>query len=225
MKASLTLLSILLALKTCSTNDTPPAPALVTAGFTLPTSAEATVAAAFQSTSQNATTYKWNFGDGGTDNTASPTHTYAKEGTYTVTLRAYGTNQDSAVTSQPLVVKPYSIFAHTTVKIPGSYKYTLFRKEHTPVVNADTRSTGTLSVTQAGTSAIAITTPETTYSLNYIYTQNPPYKFESEYVPFFVSTHSYATFYPTGDSLLFTIDTIIGLSGTIHYYYHGTRQP
>lgn len=34
----------------------------------------------------NADTIKWDFGDGGTDNTANPTHNYTNDGTYTVTL-------------------------------------------------------------------------------------------------------------------------------------------
>ena len=42
--------------------------------------------AAFTSDAQNATSYAWTFGDGGTDNTASPSHTYTANGTYTVQL-------------------------------------------------------------------------------------------------------------------------------------------
>jgi PKD repeat protein len=38
----------------------------------------------FTSTAQNATSYSWNFGDGGTSTLQNPTHTYLSGGTYTV---------------------------------------------------------------------------------------------------------------------------------------------
>ena len=40
----------------------------------------------FNNTSTNGGTYAWNFGDGGTSTAASPSHTYATAGTYTVCL-------------------------------------------------------------------------------------------------------------------------------------------
>ncbi|MDX1913268.1 MAG: PKD domain-containing protein [Saprospiraceae bacterium] len=42
----------------------------------------------FTNTSQNATSYAWNFGDGNTSNEANPTHTYGAPGTYNVSLAA-----------------------------------------------------------------------------------------------------------------------------------------
>lgn len=51
-------------------------------GCTLP------VSYAFNNTSTNATGYTWNFGDGTTGTSASPTHTYAAANTYVVTLVA-----------------------------------------------------------------------------------------------------------------------------------------
>lgn len=44
----------------------------------------------FNATSTNATTYKWNFGDGGTDYSLSPTHYYKKNGSYDVNVTATG---------------------------------------------------------------------------------------------------------------------------------------
>ncbi|MBX7238353.1 MAG: PKD domain-containing protein, partial [Bacteroidia bacterium] len=42
----------------------------------------------FTNSSLNATSYQWNFGDGGTSTVATPTHTYNSSGNYTVTLIA-----------------------------------------------------------------------------------------------------------------------------------------
>ena len=43
---------------------------------------------AFTNTSIGATSYLWNFGDGGTSTLSNPTHTYASNGTYVVILKA-----------------------------------------------------------------------------------------------------------------------------------------
>ncbi|MCS7037880.1 MAG: PKD domain-containing protein [Saprospiraceae bacterium] len=58
---------------------------LPTAGFTVQ---QAGLGIMLTNTSQNATSFHWNFGDGNTSNQANPTHTYAQPGAYTVTLRA-----------------------------------------------------------------------------------------------------------------------------------------
>jgi gliding motility-associated-like protein len=59
----------------------------VRAGFNAPSGC-ITSSLGFVSTSTNASSLLWRFGDGTTGNTASPIHTYAVAGTYTVTLIA-----------------------------------------------------------------------------------------------------------------------------------------
>lgn len=59
-----------------------------TAGFTANNnnSCTAPLPVTFNNTSSGATSYQWNFGDGGTSTAASPSHTYINSGSYTVTL-------------------------------------------------------------------------------------------------------------------------------------------
>jgi len=63
------------------------------ASFTAQT---AGLAAVLTNTTQNATSYSWSFGDGGTSTEVNPTHTYAGVGAYSVTLIA--TNSCGSVT-------------------------------------------------------------------------------------------------------------------------------
>ncbi len=55
----------------------------------------------FANSSSNANTYSWNFGDNTSSTEANPTHTYANDGTYTVTLTA--TNACGTSTLQQIV--------------------------------------------------------------------------------------------------------------------------
>ena len=66
------------------------------AGFQYTVDASFTVE--FENTSSDATTYKWDFGDGTTSTAVSPTHTYTSRGTKHVVLYAYNgiTNVNSA---------------------------------------------------------------------------------------------------------------------------------
>lgn len=75
----------------------------VIAGFTATPDATNTLMYTFTNTSQNATSYAWEFGDGTTSNEANPTHTYAAAGSYSVKLTATGPGGTDAVT-QPLTV-------------------------------------------------------------------------------------------------------------------------
>lgn len=79
--------------------EIPGAPAV--AGFTYVVD-NATRAVTFTNTSTGADSYSWDFGDGGSSTQASPEHTYASDGSYTVVLTA--TNATGSVTSTQEVV-------------------------------------------------------------------------------------------------------------------------
>lgn len=76
-----------------------------TAGFTSSVSGSTV---AFANTSSNATSYSWNFGDGQTSNVTSPSHAYANDGNYTVTLTA--TNQCGSTTLTKQVIITACVF-------------------------------------------------------------------------------------------------------------------
>lgn len=65
-----------------------PTPVVVASlfSFTTPTVAYAPLLIQFSNNSSNATTYKWDFGDGTTDISKEPKHTFESAGTFTVTL-------------------------------------------------------------------------------------------------------------------------------------------
>ncbi|MDN3669513.1 PKD domain-containing protein [Echinicola jeungdonensis] len=59
----------------------------------------------FTNASENVVTYSWDFGDGNTSTEENPTHTYAEEGTYTVTLTATSEDGTEVVTSKEVTVE------------------------------------------------------------------------------------------------------------------------
>jgi len=56
----------------------------------------------FTNESSNAETYEWNFGDGAATTQKDPIHAYDQNGTYLVTLKAFG--QSIGVTSDTLLI-------------------------------------------------------------------------------------------------------------------------
>lgn len=60
----------------------------------------------FDNLSKNADTYTWDFGDGSSDATESPSHVYAAEGTFTVKLTATGIGGTDTYTEDIVVNKP-----------------------------------------------------------------------------------------------------------------------
>lgn len=82
---------------------TTPPPAPVPSFTATPTTGNAPLTVAFTDTSTGSpTTFAWNFGDGTTSSTRSPSHTYTAAGQYTVTLTA--TNAGGSRTSAPQTI-------------------------------------------------------------------------------------------------------------------------
>ncbi|MGF1533464.1 MAG: PKD domain-containing protein [Bernardetiaceae bacterium] len=81
------------------------APVAPTVAFAFaPESPEAGESVQFTSTTTNADTFAWDFGDGQNSSTANPTHTYANAGTYTVRLTVRGSGGE-ATAEQSLTVR------------------------------------------------------------------------------------------------------------------------
>ena len=57
----------------------------------------------------DASTYRWDFGDGTTSTDSSPTHTYAGPGTYQVTITATAADGTSDDATHPVVVRANSV--------------------------------------------------------------------------------------------------------------------
>lgn len=74
-----------------------------TAGFT---SSVNGATASFTNTSVNAASYSWDFGDGQTETVPNPAHTYANDGTYTVTLTATNPCGSSTFTQSVTILTP-----------------------------------------------------------------------------------------------------------------------
>ncbi|MCE2612414.1 PKD domain-containing protein [Flavobacteriaceae bacterium D16] len=76
----------------------------VSSNFTY-TNAEGTGLVKFINTSEDATKYEWNFGDGTTSTQINPVKTYTASDTYTVTLKAINPSGSSDVTSSEIEIE------------------------------------------------------------------------------------------------------------------------
>ncbi len=86
----------------------------VIASFQYAVSAEDWTEVTFSNFSQNATSYAWNFGDGNSSTAENPTHSYAEEGSYEVTLTATGASGSASKTETVMVVDPSNAAAFLT---------------------------------------------------------------------------------------------------------------
>ena len=85
----------------------------------------------FNNSSTSATTYTWNYGDGSSlGNTANPAHTYAANGTYTVSLTAQGTGTATSTTVKnayiyvgPMPTAGFTTLANDTVCLNSLFSF------------------------------------------------------------------------------------------------------
>jgi PKD repeat protein len=84
--------------------------------FSAPTVACIHIPMTFQNTSQNASSYLWDFGDGSTSTDSTPTHTYHAGGVYTITLTATmnSCSVTTVYTNYMTVADPNAAFTFTT---------------------------------------------------------------------------------------------------------------
>lgn len=66
----------------------------------------------FQSCSENATHFKWEFGDGASSTLENPSHTYSSEGTYEITLTVSDSTSEDVTTAE-IEIKEPSITRHS----------------------------------------------------------------------------------------------------------------
>lgn len=112
---SFTITALLVFITACDKTENPPIdPNVFTpiASFSYTETINAsTVTILFSNSSQNAHTYRWDFGDYNTSTLKNPSHTYPKPGLnpklYTVTLTAYDTvNKTKNTKSKAIEIKP-----------------------------------------------------------------------------------------------------------------------
>lgn len=125
---SVLLFSALLLNFGCTKDETvAPTPAAApVAGFTSTGgNCDAPCPVTFTNTSTNATTYSWNFGDGGTSSEENPVHTYASGGTWAVVLTATNSEGKSDNFSSSVTVNTATTFTKTQLLCDqGAWKCT-----------------------------------------------------------------------------------------------------
>jgi PKD repeat protein len=86
----------------CQTDDDAKAPV---ADFVAAANGDYSLEVEFRNTSQHAVAYVWDFGDNTTSTEETPTHTYARGGTHTITLIATGSNAKTDTLTRAVDVK------------------------------------------------------------------------------------------------------------------------
>lgn len=127
--------------------------------------------ATFTNGSSNASSYTWNFGDGGTSTATDPTHSYTSTGTYTVTLIAVSANGCNDTLTQPMSVLSSSVTASYTQSANGCAPLTVTFNNTSVGATTYTWTLGN-GQTAITTSATATYTAAGTYSVSLISSTN-----------------------------------------------------
>lgn len=100
--------------------------ALPTAAFNTDTVCQGSSTSFTNASSSDVTTWQWNYGDGGTSNTANTYHTYAAAGSYTTTLIVNTVNScaDTAIAQVPVNPNPVAAFTASTECYPAATQFT-----------------------------------------------------------------------------------------------------
>lgn len=75
----------------------------------------------FYNSSENATYYQWDFGDGEVSILEDPSHVYNNEGIYEVTLVSIGENSSDSITKEIEVILPFDVTIFEGVGIEGAH--------------------------------------------------------------------------------------------------------
>lgn len=75
----------------------------------------------FYNSSENATYYQWDFGDGDASVLENPSHVYENAGTYEVTLISIGENNTDSITKEIEVILPFDVTIFEGIGIEGAY--------------------------------------------------------------------------------------------------------
>jgi PKD repeat protein len=111
------------------TPPTPP-PAVVAAFTGSPTAGGNPLSVTFFNSSQNASNFLWNFGDGNTSTQQSPVHVFTAPGSYTVTLTVTGPNGGDTTTKEAYI----TVVGGSTVTVCNTAQ--TFTCAHTPFDSA-----------------------------------------------------------------------------------------
>jgi len=119
MKSKITLTSILIAIlilvSDCKKDPPPPIADFSFTGDNAPAPCDIT----FTSSSTNADSYYWEFGDGTNSKEKNPKHTYNTEGTYSVKLTAEGEGGTNSISKSLVILEPEPTAASINFTVVG----------------------------------------------------------------------------------------------------------
>lgn len=110
---------VLLFVSSCKPDPVKPSPV---AEFSYSGNTQAPATIIFTNSSTNASTYEWNFGDGGSSTEKNPSHIYTSGGSFTVSLKAKGEGGENSITKTIVISSVATPVANFTILI-GNNEY------------------------------------------------------------------------------------------------------